>query len=331
METFILGIDLGGTKVGAAVVDAEHRIVGRARAKTRAWREPEEIFETICQTGFEALAEAGLEPGQVSALGIGSPGPLDPDTGVIIGSVNLSFKDFPLGSRLSERFGCPVVVDNDVNAGAYGEWRAGAARGASDVLGVFVGTGIGGGIIVNGSLYHGFSKNAGEVGHMVIKAGGPRCRCGSRGCLEALASRVGITRDLRRAIKRGTRSPIAKAIDKKTEAVASAALKKAYDAKDKLVVKTVDRASRYIGIALGSLVNLLGPEVIVMGGGLIEAFGEKMIEPIDREMRRTAIDHLVKDVKLVRAELGDDAGVVGAALLAQESLGRSEVSIASPA
>ncbi len=331
MGPFILGIDLGGTKVGAAVVDAEHRIVSRARRKTRAWREPEEVFETICETGLDALAEAGIEPTEISALGIGSPGPLDPDRGVIIGSVNLSFKDFPLGSRLSERFHCPVVVDNDVNAGAYGEWRLGAARGAQDVLVVFIGTGIGGGIIVNGELYHGFSKNAGEVGHMVIKAGGPRCRCGSRGCLEALASRVGITRDLRRAIKRGAKSSIAKAVAKKTEAVSSAALKKAYNAEDRLVVKTVDRASRYIGIALGGLVNLLGPEVIVMGGGLVEAFGEKLIEPIDRQMRATAIDYLVKDVRLVRAELGDDAGVMGAALLAQESLARSRVSIESPA
>jgi glucokinase len=257
----------------------------------------------------------------VKALGIGSPGPLDPDTGYVIDSSNLNFQNFPLGPRLSEVFRCPVTVVNDVDAGTYGEFRVGAARGASDVLGVFVGTGIGGGLIVNGSLYRGFSKNAGEIGHIIIKAGGPRCGCGNRGCLEALASRIAITRDLRKAIRRGKKTVIADEVDKGNGQISSNALRKAFDAGDEVVSKIMRRAARYTGIGIGSVVNLIGPQVVVLGGGVIEAFSDHMISLIERSARKVAFEFAIKDVQFVRSQLGDDAGVIGAAMLAEEALG----------
>jgi glucokinase len=321
MRSNVLGIDLGGTKVSAAVIDAEGKIVGRGRAKTQAWRDDEEVFETIARTGHEALEEAGVGADSLLTVGIGAPGPLDPDTGYIIESSNLKFKNFPLGPRLAESFGCPAVLDNDVNAGTYGEFRAGAARAASDVLGVFVGTGIGGGIIINGALYHGFSKNAGEVGHIIVKAGGPRCGCGKRGCLEALASRVAMTRDIRKAIKRGRKSSLAKMLKKDPEHLSGSDLKKAYDEGDKVVKAVVDRSAKYTGIGIGSLVNVLAPEMIVLGGGVVEAVGDDFVARVDRFTRKIAFDFCTKDLKIVRAELGDDAGVIGAALLAREKLG----------
>lgn len=320
MRTYILGIDLGGTKVSAALLDRDGQIVGRARAKTKAWRDDEEVFQTIARTGSEALENAAVHPNQLAALGIGSPGPLDPETGYIIDAVNLKLKNFPLGPRLSESFDCPAVVDNDVNAGLYGEFKQGAARGASDALGVFVGTGIGGALIVNNALYRGFSKNAGEFGHMIIKAGGPRCGCGNRGCLEALASRIAIARDLRKAIKRGHKSSLRDLLGKRETVLPSRALKQAIASGDKIVTKIVRRAACHIGVGIGSLVNALGPQVVVVGGGVIQALGDDFIEQIDRQARKVALGYAVKDVAIIKAQLGDDAGVIGAALLASEAV-----------
>lgn len=304
----------------AAVIDGDGQVMSRARAKTKAWRDDEGVFQTIAQTGRLAVEQAGIELSRLRAVGIGAPGPLDPDTGYIIESSNMKFKNFPLGPRLAEVFKCPAVVDNDVNAGTYGEFRKGAARGASEVLGMFVGTGIGGGLIINGSLYHGASKNAGEVGHIVVKAGGPRCGCGARGCLEAFASRTAMTRDIRRGIERGEKTVAQDLLKKETDSLSGNDLRKAYDAGDELVIKTLHRAAKFIGIGIGSLVNVLAPEIVVLGGGVIEAMTDDFIERIDRSTRRVAVDFATKDLKIVRAELGDDAGVIGAAMLAREAL-----------
>jgi glucokinase len=322
MERFVLGLDLGGTKINAAVLDASGNLMSRAREKTEAELGAEAVLERIVQTGTKALQGAGIGSEQLYAVGIGSPGPLDWRTGVIIESAHLNFDHFPLGPRLAERFGWPVFVDNDVNAGTYGEFRRGAARGANYALGIFVGTGIGGGIVIDDRLYHGFSKNAGEVGHMVVKAGGPRCNCGARGCLEAVASRTAIVRDLRNAVKDGRKTSLTKRHGKRLEEVSSGALKQAYQQEDKLVQKTVKRAAKYIGIGIGSLVNVLGPEVIVLGGGVIEALGDEMLPIIEKSAARVAFEYSMQGVRIVRAELGDDAGVIGAAIIASERFER---------
>jgi glucokinase len=322
MKSHILGIDLGATKVMAAVFDAQGNIVSRARAKTRAWRGEEMIFKTVSQTAEQAIESAGITRDDLRALGIGAPGPLDPDTGTIMESANMNLHNFPLGPRLAEAFNCPAIVDNDVNAGTYGEFRAGAGRGARHVLGVFVGTGIGGGIIADGALYHGFSKNAGEIGHIIVEANGPRCGCGNRGCMEALGSRTAMTRDLRKAVKRGEKTLLKDKLKQETEMVSGGDLGKAYRAGDKLVVKVMNRAARMIGLGIGSLVNVLSPEIVVLGGGVVEAMEDDFIARIDRVVRDVAFDFMSKDLKIVRAALGDDAGVTGAAMLAREALER---------
>jgi len=321
MTSHILGIDLGGTKVVAAVLDDEGRIVGRARAKTRAWRDEEEVFATIASVGRRAIEKAGIDSAELAAVGIGAPGPIDFDTGYIIETANLKFKNFPLGPRLAEEFGRPAIVENDVNAGVYGEFRAGAARGANDVLGMFIGTGIGGGLIANGALYRGFSKGGGEVGHIIVEAGGPRCGCGNRGCLEAVASRTAITRDIRKAIKRGRRSSVSKALTRQTDSLSGKELKAAYDSGDELVRKIIHRSAKLIGMGIGSLLNVLGSEIVVLGGGVVEAFGDDFVARIERAARGIAFEINTKNVKFARAALGDDAGVIGAAMLAREALG----------
>ncbi len=323
MRSHILGIDLGGTKVLAAVLDRDGKIIARARAKTRAWRDDEEVFHTIAQAGHRALEKAGVDQDHLAAVGIGAPGPIDFDTGSIIETANLGFKNFPLGPRVAEEFGRPAIVENDVNAGVYGEFRAGAALGANDVLGVFVGTGIGGGLILNGALYRGFSKGAGEVGHIIVEAGGPRCGCGNRGCLEAVASRTAITRDIRKAIKRGYRGSVSKALSAGTDQLSGKDLKAAYDGGDELVKRVIHRAAKLIGIGIGSLLNILGLEMVVLGGGVVEAFGDDFVDRIERAARDIAFEINSENVNITRAALGDDAGVIGSAMLAREALKRN--------
>ena len=307
----------------AAVLDRDGKIIARARAKTRGWRDDEQVFRTIVQAGHRALEAAGVDQEHLAAVGIGAPGPIDFDTGTIIETANLRFKNFPLGPRVAEEFGRPAIVENDVNAGTYGEFRAGAARNTKDVLGVFVGTGIGGGLILNGALYRGFSKACGEVGHIVVKAGGPRCGCGNRGCLEAIASRTAMTRDIRKAIKRGYRGYISKALSTENDQLSGKVLKTAYDADDKLVQKVVHRAAKFIGIGIGSLLNVLGLEMVVLGGGVVEAFGDEFVDRIKQSARDVAFDINSRDANITRAELGDDAGVIGSAMLAREALKRN--------
>ena len=320
MSSHILGIDLGGTKVLAAVLDAEGHILARARAKTQAWRDDEEVFRTIAQSGRRAIEKAGIDPAEIAAVGIGAPGPIDFDTGYIIETANLGFKNFPLGPRLAEEFNRPTIVENDVNAGLYGEFKAGAARGATEVLGVFIGTGIGGGLILNGALYRGFSTGAGEVGHIIVRAGGPRCGCGNRGCFEAVASRTAISRDIRNENKRRGRKARSGRLGKQDDLLSGKELKADYDSGDELVRKIIHSAAKSIGIGIGSILNLLGVEMVVLGGGVIEAFGDVFVDRIRRATRDIAFDINFKKVRIVRAELGDDAGVIGAAMLARESL-----------
>jgi glucokinase len=322
MRSQILGIDLGGTKVLAAVLDRDGSIIARARAKTRAWRNEEQVFHTIVQTGRRALEAAGVDQEHLAAVGIGAPGPIDFDTGSIVETANLRFKNFPLGPRIAEEFGRPAIVENDVNAGVYGEFRAGAAVDAKDVLGVFVVTGIGGGLVLNGALYRGFSKGSGEIGHIIVKAGGPRCGCGNRGCLEAIASRTAMTRDIRKAIKKGHRGNISKALSSENDQLSGKVLKTAYDDGDEIVRKVVDRAAKFIGMGIGSLLNVLGLEMVVLGGGVVEAFGDEFVDRIKKTARDVAYEINSQNANITRAALGDDAGVIGSAILAREALKR---------
>jgi glucokinase len=320
MSSYVLGIDLGGTKIEAAVFDADGKIIGRHRDKTEAWRPEQEVFERIVTVATQAVTNSKIDAKQIETIGIGSPGPLDPDTGTIVETANLPFKNFPLGPKLSERFNnCPVILNNDVDAGTYGEFKAGAAQGVQFALGVFVGTGIGGGLIIDGKAYNGFNKNAAEIGHIIIKAGGAKCGCGHQGCMEAYASRTAIARDIKKAIKSGKKTLAAKKMNKETGAISSNDIKECYEAGDKVVKKIIDRATKYLGVGIGSLVNVLSPEIIVFGGGVVEALGEPFLQRIEKEIRKTAFEFSMKNVRIVRAQLGDDAGITGAAMLARDA------------
>lgn len=315
-----LGIDLGGTKILAAVVDEQGRILGEAKRKTRAERGVDDVIERIAKTAQEAVANAHLDMTAIAAVGIGAPGVADHLTGVLEFAPNLpDWTNIPLGMRLQQLLGVPVLVENDVNAGTYGEATAGAARGYGSVVGVFPGTGIGGGIVLDGRLWRGARNAAAEIGHMVVLIDGPQCGCGRRGCIEALASRTAIERDILGEIRGGRSSVVTQWIDVEGEPITSGVLARALEEGDPVVTDVVTRAAYHLGVFTASLVNALDPECIVYGGGLIEACGRFLL-PI---IRNTTYRYLIRPVApenlpILEAALGDNAVAIGCAMLASQ-------------
>jgi len=321
-DDVILGIDLGGTKILVGTFDASMKLLGTAKNRTQRELGPDGVSKRIVETVNTSLEAAGKSIDDVVGIGVGSPGPLDPDTGIVLTTPNLGWENYPLASTLSEAFGKPVFLDNDVKLAALGETRHGAAVGASSVVALWVGTGIGGAILIDGKLVHGAGKNAAELGHQVVKANGPRCGCGVRGHLEALASRSSIERDLRDAVAWGTKTRLERTIKRnKKSQIRSSELFKAYEKGDELTVKLIHRAARYIGVGVGNMLNILSPERVVLGGGIFEAFGEDLLDRIRKSARKNSFDVAYKACDIVVAKLGEEAGAIGAGELAKDKLG----------
>lgn len=316
-----LGIDLGGTKILAAVVDQNGHVIGTAKRKTRAERGVVEVLDRIARTAEEAVSAAHLAMPAIEAVGIGAPGVADHNTGVLEFAPNLpDWTNVPLGPRLQQVLGVPVFVENDVNAGTYGEISAGAGRGYSSVVGVFPGTGIGGGIVLNGQLWRGARNAAAEIGHMIMMVDGPVCGCGRRGCIEALASRTAIERDIFGELRGGRSSYVEGLIAPEDNQITSGMIADALAHNDALVCDVMQRAAYYLGVFTASLVNTLDPACVIYGGGLIEACGPFMLPIIERNTYR----HLIRPVDpeklpILRAGLGDFAVLIGSALLASRS------------
>ncbi len=314
----VLGIDLGGTKILVGVVNGDHKILGRAKRTTPAKEGGASIVAAIVACVDDALESAGFSRGEILGAGIGSPGPLDVKTGTILFSANMNVRDFPLGPELSAALGRPVEVRNDVRVAGTAEFRLGVGRGYRDVIAAFVGTGIGGCIIRSGEIIEGSTGNAGEIGHMIVKAGGPPCGCGARGCMEALASKTAIARRVEKAIRKGLPTVLAEKMARKGGRLKSGDLSDAVAAKDILALKEVQRAAHFLGIGLGSLINALGPELIIIGGGVAGALGDPYLDLVRSAARSQAFTDPQGKIPIERAALGDDAGILGAALLARE-------------
>jgi glucokinase len=319
-ETPVVGIDLGGTKILGGVVDADNRILGRAKRSTPAKEGGPAILRSIIDCVDEAVANAGLSRRDITAVGMGSPGPLDVNAGVILFSANLNVKNYPIGPELSAVLERPVLVQNDVRVGGYAEFRLGAGRGFRQIIATFVGTGIGGCLILDGEIVTGSTGNAGELGHMIIKAGGPRCGCGRRGCMEALASKTAITRRIEKAVRKGLPTVLAEKMARRGGRLKSRDLAEAVMAKDLLALKEVQRAAHFLGIGLGNLINVFGPEIVIVGGGVAGALGEPYIELVRAAVRTHSLTDPNGTIRIESAALGDNAGILGAALLARENL-----------
>lgn len=319
---YVVGMDLGGTKILAAVVDADGRIMAEAKSGTKSQQGPDRVIELMAQTAQKAARLAGIDWHAVAGVGVGAPGPVDPQSGMVYNPPNLpGWDQIALGPRLAEALGVPVFIENDVNLGTLGEYALGAGRDTRDMVGIFVGTGVGGGLILDGRLRSGFRHAAGEVGHMIVVADGPVCGCGKRGCLESVASRTAIERDIRLGIAAGRKSLVAKLVRQEGR-LTSGVLARAVREGDPLTTEVISRAQWYLGLLAASIVNLIDPELIVFGGGVVEAFGKEFLSPIRAIARQHYIQQAgAKRVRIVAAQLGDHAGVLGAAVLARRLTG----------
>jgi glucokinase len=315
-----LGFDLGGTKMLAQVYDDEFRPIGKARKKTKPALNPEEGIDRIAGVIDDALAEAQITADQLAGIGIGCPGPVDMDKGIVCDPPNLAWKDVPVRAMLQKRYKCDVAVLNDVDAGVYGEYRFGAGKKARCVLGIFSGTGIGGGCIYQGRIITGKRHSCMEIGHMQITPRGPLCGCGRRGCLESLASRLAIAANAAKCVYRGEAPKLMEIAGTDLLNIRSSAIAQAVQAGDVAIERLVQEASRHIGIAVASIVHLLAPDVVVLGGGLVESLPDMICPIVADEARRRVMPAFVDDFKVVVASLGDDAGAMGAAGWAEHVL-----------
>ena len=309
------GIDLGGTKIEAIVVDARHNVLGSARRPTPTSGGPKDVAREMAIALHDAAEEAGVETDGLAGVGVGSPGSVDSTTGAVTGAKNLPGWDgsFPLASTLSDQLGTTVAVGNDVQVATDAEFALGAGKPYRTLLGVFWGTGVGGGVVLDRKPYHG-RGGAGEVGHLVIKRGGRRCGCGNRGCMEAYAGRASMEARARKLVKKGEKTDLFTIMDKKgRDRLTSSVWGQALEQGDPLATRLIDDAVKALGTGIASAANLLDVEAIIIGGGLGIRFGEPYVERIERAMRPHLFPgHRPPDVLL--AALGDLGGAIGAAM-----------------
>ncbi len=317
---YVVGLDLGGTKILAGVYNNSLECVATTKLSTKSQRGVDKVIERIARCVQDAVDEADLSLKQISAVGIGAPGAVDFDEGTVIFAPNLEgWKDVPLKKDLEKLLSVPVFVENDCNICALGVYVAELKSKPKSMVGIFVGTGIGGGIILDGKLYSGFGHTAGEVGHMVLEINGPKCGCGNKGCFEALASRTAIFQQIKAGIKEGEKTMLTEMLGEDLEDLRSGDLRKAIRRGDKYVDKVIDSAAEYIGVATANLINILNPEVVVLGGGVIEALADEMMSVIIETAKDYAMPGSMKGVEIIASKLGDSAGITGGAVLARRS------------
>jgi len=317
---YVVGVDLGGTKIYSAVIDKKGKIYGSARVKTKA----EEGFNAVVDRLFDCIMQAvknsNIPLDEIGAIGLGSPGPLDLQEGKIIETPNLGWKDAPLKARLEKTLKKPVKVDNDGNVGLLGEYAYGAGHAAKHMVGLFIGTGVGGGVIIDGKLLHGFNENAGELGHMILDPNGPKCGCGNNGCLEAFSGRLAIEKQIRIAEINGVPTKVFKRMNKKSSKIRSGVLAKCYFEKDPAVTAAIERSATYVGYAVSSLLNIFNPEVVVLGGGVVEALGGEYVKIVRKVAIENAFAIASRNVRIIAAELKDDSAILGASFLAWQAI-----------
>ena len=317
----VVGVDLGGTKILAGVFNHTLESTGVAKLSTKSSRGVDKVVERIARCVQDAVDEADLSMKQIAAIGIGAPGAVDFGAGTVIFAPNMEgWKDVSLKKELEKQLGVPVFVENDCNIAALGVYVAELKSKPKHMVGVFIGTGIGGGIIINGDLYSGVGHTAGEVGHMVLEVNGPKCGCGNKGCFEALASRTAIFQQIKAGVKEGEKTLLTDMLGNSLDDLRSGDLRKAIRRGDKFVDRIIEGASEYIGIATANLINLLNPEVVVLGGGVIEALADEMMSVITETAKEYAMPGTMKGVDIVASKLGDSAGITGAAVLARREI-----------
>jgi glucokinase len=320
VEQLNVGVDLGGTKVEAALVGADGRVVASHRHPTDSkTKGPQGVIADIVACVRECLGK-GVQ--NARALGIGVAGQIDTATGTVRFAPNLGWRDVPLQAELERALGLPAVVVNDVRAATFGEWAHGAGNGVNDLVCLFVGTGIGGGIVSGGSLLDGVSNVAGELGHMTIVAGGRPCHCRNRGCLEAYVGGWAIAERAQDAIGADPEAGrYLVSLGGAFEKVTAATIALGYRKSDSLALRLIEETGHYLAAGLVGIVNALNPSVLILGGGVVEGLPE-LIQVLDFEVRARALKAAVEELRIVKSALGDKAGVIGAAALARSEVAK---------
>ena len=309
-ESFNICLDVGGTKVLGAIFNEKDEIIYRLKKRSKSSGEGSaDVEKVIISVVEEMIAESGIDRSKLNAIASCAPGVIDQDRGVVLFTPNLPWRDYDMASSMRKEFGVPFYVGNDVNLGVLGEYHFGAGRGYKNIVGFFVGTGMGGGLILNGSLYTGNRFKAAEYGHMVLDPEGPLCNCGQRGCLEAFSSKQGMSAYIRQQAARGRETMMAEAVQEGV--FRSKKLKKALEAGDRVAMEAVDRACHWLAVAAGNMINIFSPDLVLLGGGVIEAVGNLFLEKILAEVDRYCMPLIRSTVDIKIADLGDDSILYG--------------------
>ncbi|MBC8584169.1 ROK family protein [Youxingia wuxianensis] len=315
---YYIGIDLGGTNVAVGVVNENYQIIGKANRPTKAFHPAQEIADDMAQTAQEAVKDAGIEMDQVDWIGVGTPGTVNPQTGIVGLAANLGFENTPLKQLVYKRMNKPVYLENDANAAAYGEMMAGAAKGMSSVVVITLGTGVGGGIIIDGKIYSGFNYKGAELGHMSMVYHGVPCTCGRKGCIEAYCSVTALIRITREAMQLNARSKMWQVANGSLDAVNGRTSFDAMRLGDETAKRVVEQYIDYLAFAVSGLINGFQPQALVIGGGISKE-GETLFAPLREKAYPQTFNHDPDNcTAIVRAQLGNDAGIIGAALLGKQ-------------
>ncbi|MBP0960049.1 MAG: ROK family glucokinase [Oscillospiraceae bacterium] len=311
---YYIGIDLGGTNIKAGVVNENFEIVAKTSVKTNCPRPSAEIMDDMAKVSLMAVEQAGLTMNDIEWVGVGTPGIANSSTGIVEYSCNLDFHDVPMADYLSEKLGKPVFVDNDANAAAYGEFVAGAAKGANNAVAVTLGTGVGGGIIIDGKIYSGSNFAGAELGHEVIVVDGAQCSCGRKGCFEAYSSASGLIRMTKEAMEEDKDSimwPMSEEDGHVSGRLAFNAMRKG----DASAKKVVDKYIKHLAAGVTNIINTFQPDILCLGGGVCNE-GDPLIVPLKELVKQEVYSkNSKKNTEIVIAKLGNDAGLIGAAFL----------------
>lgn len=315
---YYVGIDLGGTNIAVGIVDESYQIIGRANKKTPAFHPAQEIADEMSSATLLAIEDAGILLDDVQWIGVGTPGTANPHTGVVGLAANLGFRNTPLGSMITNKISKPVFVDNDANAAAYGELLNGAAKGLNSVIMITLGTGVGGGIIIDGKIYSGFNCKGAELGHMGMVYNGVPCTCGRRGCIESYCSVSALIRMTRESMQLHASSKMWELAENSLDKVSGRIAFDAMREGDTYAAEVVQQYEQYIAYAVSGLINLFQPEAVVIGGGISKE-GETLLEPIRKWTYEQCFNHEENNcTQILQAKLGNDAGILGAALLGRQ-------------
>ncbi len=312
---YYIGIDLGGTNIVAGVVDENYKILSKASTKTNIPRPEKEIADDMVKVSLEAAEQAGIKIDDVEWIGVGTPGIANSEKGIVEFSGNLGFKNTPLKKYIQEKIDKPVFLENDANAAAYGEFVAGAAKGANDAVCITLGTGVGGGIVIDGKIYTGFNFAGAEIGHMVVDAHGPMCSCGRKGCFEVFSSATGLIRMTKEAMEQDKDTLMHKIAAERGDKVSARTAFDAMKMGDKKAKEVVDNFIWYLAVGITNTINIFQPDILCIGGGVCNE-GDTLLLPLKELIKKEVFTrNSPKNTEIVIAKLGNDAGIIGAAFL----------------